>query len=200
MADHCIACQGPGEFSFRALEVRTLPVRDLGGEKKVQALGDFIEVSVCRSCAEKQLGLELDPLKASRNSNLRFGGILLLGLVLVVLNYLFLGGGWMYTALGIAAVICGVLGIYENVKTGREKKAELTSLSPEKALEKAAWSAALACLPKKEPSDVDLTYIPVTEETLARKNGDLMILYHLVPAIALEAHKKIHEKAASHQS
>ena len=46
--------------------------------------------------------------------------------------------------------------------------------------------------PKKNDIN-DITYIPVNEETLARKNGDLMILYELLPEIAIEAHKRIHE-------
>ena len=107
-------------------------------------------------------------------------------------------------------MICGVLAIYENVKLARERQKELSTLPEEKALEKAAWNLALARLPKKEQnsssmqdtrlkkrmverSDIDLTYIPITEETLARKNGDLMILYNLLPEIALEAHKRIHK-------
>ena len=38
----------------------------------------------------------------------------------------------------------------------------------------------------------DITYIPVDEETLARKNGELMIRYDLLPEIAFAAHKRIH--------
>ncbi|MBQ1369056.1 MAG: hypothetical protein IIY45_13390 [Firmicutes bacterium] len=210
MSDRCLICQEPGDIRFRALEVRTLPVRDLSGEKRVQALGDFVDVAICRSCAKKELELELAPLKASGKSNLRFGVVLLLGVLLIIGNLLFLKGGWIYTALGIAAVICGVLAIYENVKLARERQKELSSLPEDKALEKAAWNLALARLPKKEQnsssrqdtrlkkrmvehSDIDLTYIPITEETLARKNGDLMILYNLLPEIALEAHKRIHK-------
>ena len=49
----------------------------------------------------------------------------------------------------------------------------------------------LAEAPKKE-NDNDLTYIPICEKTLARKNGDLMILYHLLPEIAVEAWNRLH--------
>ena len=47
--------------------------------------------------------------------------------------------------------------------------------------------------PKKE-NENDLSYIPVNEKTLARKNGDLMILYHLLPEIAVEAWNKLHKE------
>ena len=45
--------------------------------------------------------------------------------------------------------------------------------------------------PKKENENA-LSYIPIDEKTRARKNGDLMILYHLLPEIAVEAWKRLH--------
>jgi len=39
----------------------------------------------------------------------------------------------------------------------------------------------------------DLTYIPVNGKSLKRKNGDLMILYGLLPEIAVEAWKRMHK-------
>ena len=45
--------------------------------------------------------------------------------------------------------------------------------------------------PKKEDMN-DLTYIPVNEKTRSRKNGDLMILYNLLPEIAVQAWKHLH--------
>ena len=47
--------------------------------------------------------------------------------------------------------------------------------------------------PKKE-GDNDLTYIPVTEKVLSMKNGGLMIEYKLLPAIAVQAWERLHEK------
>ena len=49
----------------------------------------------------------------------------------------------------------------------------------------------IAEAPKKEDIN-DLTYIPVNEKSRSRKNGDLMILYHLLPEIAVEAWKRLH--------
>ena len=48
-------------------------------------------------------------------------------------------------------------------------------------------------LPKKD-GDNDLTYIPITEKTLAMKNGDLMIMYDLLPEIAKEAWNILHDR------
>lgn len=47
--------------------------------------------------------------------------------------------------------------------------------------------------PKKE-NENDLTYIPINEQTLRRKNGDLMILYDLLPEIAVQAWNRLHGK------
>lgn len=60
------------------------------------------------------------------------------------------------------------------------------------ALEKAAWEVAVRCAPHKR-GDHDLTYLPITPETMAMKNGDLMIAYQLVPQIAVQAWNTLHE-------
>ena len=49
------------------------------------------------------------------------------------------------------------------------------------------------CSPRKEGSE-DLTYIPINEKTLARKNGDLMVLYGLLPEISVQAWNRLHHQ------
>ncbi len=189
----CISCKEPGEISLRALEVRTLPIRDLGGERKVQALGGFVDGAVCEKCARKQLALELDPLQSNRRSNMGFAIVFVMGILILILTYTLLKGQWVYAALGAAAIICGVLGLYDNIRSGIRRKKELSSLPEKKALYQAAWSVFVQNSPSKD-GDADLSYIPIDEDTLRRKNGDLMILYKLLPAIAVEAYNQIHQK------
>ena len=55
----------------------------------------------------------------------------------------------------------------------------------------------MQAIPRKNGEE-DLTYIPVDSETLSRKNGDLMILYDLIPDIAKEAFRRIHLKETPH--
>ena len=74
-----------------------------------------------------------------------------------------------------------------------EKAASLRALPEQEALTEAAWDVYLAEAPKKE-NENDLSYIPVNEKNRARKNGDLMILYHLLPEIAVEAWKRLHKE------
>ena len=47
MEDRCIRCGSPAAIPVRALEVRTLHVRSIGGERRVQALGDEKTGAVC---------------------------------------------------------------------------------------------------------------------------------------------------------
>ena len=160
MPDKCIRCGSPAAYPIRALEVRTLPVRGLGGERKVQALGDEKQDGVCEHCAQEQLKLSLDPVRAVKPQLIRFGAVFAAGLLIAL-------------------------------KKAKEKAASLRALPEAEALQEAAWDVFIAEAPKKEDVN-DLTYIPVNEKTRSRKNGDLMILYNLLPEIAVEAWKRLH--------
>ena len=192
MPDKCIRCGSPAAYPIRALEVRTLPVRGLGGERKVQALGDEKQDGVCEHCAQEQLKLSLDPVRAVKPQLIRFGAVFAAGLLIEAVTFLFLKDNrQVFLLLGIAALVCGILGIYDALKKAKEKAASLRALPEAEALQEAAWDVFIAEAPKKEDVN-DLTYIPVNEKTRSRKNGDLMILYHLLPEIAVEAWKRLH--------
>ena len=192
MENKCIRCGSRADWSVSALEVRTLPVRGLGGERKIQALGDEKQSGVCERCAQEQLNLSLDPVRAVRPQLVRFGAVFAAGLLIEAVTFLFLKDNrQVFLLLGIAALICGMLGIYDFLKKAKEKSASLRAMPKTEALEEAAWDVFVDEAPKKEDIN-DLTYIPVSEKTRSRKNGDLMILYHLLPEIAVEAWKRLH--------
>ncbi len=191
MEEKCIRCGGQAAYPIRALEVRTLHVRSMGGERRVQALGDEKESAVCEACARAQLALSLDPVKAVKPQLFTFGAVAAAGIAIEAVTFLFLNRHRIGILLGLAALVCGGLGIYEALRKAKEKAASLRTLPDAEAAEEAAWDVYLAEAPKKEGQN-DLTYIPVNEKTLARKNGDLMILYRLLPEIAVEVWKKIH--------
>ena len=194
MENKCIRCGGPALYPIRALEVRTLPVRSLGGERRVQALGDKKQASVCAQCARQQLDLSLNPFRAAKCQLVSFGAVFAAGLLIEAITFLFpKENRQIFLLLGIAALICGVLGIYDAVRKAKEKSASLRAMPEKEALEESAWDVFVSCAPKKE-NENDLTYIPVNEKTLRRKNGDLMILYHLLPEIAVEAWNRIHQR------
>ena len=193
MENRCVRCGGDAAFPVRAIEVRTLHVRSIGGERRVQALGDDRESAVCEACARAQLKLSLNPVKAAKQPLLTFGAVFAAGILIIAAALLFVKESrQVFILLGAAALICGVLGIYEALRKAKEKAAALAALPESEALEEAAWDVFTAEAPKKEDVN-DLTWIPVNEKTLARKNGDLMILYKLLPEIAVEAWKRLHK-------
>ena len=191
MNDRCIRCGQPAAFPVRAMEVRTLHVRGVAGERRVQALGDDKESAVCERCARESLDLSLNPLRAARKQVLGFGAVFAAGALLIAATFLFLNAQRVFLLLGFAALICGILGVADAVKKAKEKERALRALPESEALEEAAWDVFTAEAPKKEDVN-DLTYIPVNEKTLQRKNGDLMILYRLLPEIAVQAWNRLH--------
>ena len=192
MDNHCIRCGHPAAYPIRALEVRTLHVRSFTGERRVQALGDEKESAVCERCARESLALSTNPLRAAKKTLLCFSAVFAAGILLEAVTFLFLQDHrTVFALLGAAAMVCGVLGAVDALKNAKEKDRTLRALPEDEALEEAAWDVFLAEAPKKEGDD-DLTYIPVNEKTLKRKNGDLMILYRLLPEIAVQAWKKLH--------
>ena len=186
---NCMKCNRQTcDFTFRALEIQTFHVRDMTRHSKIQALGEFRDFSVCRQCAQEALSRHLNIRPAVIRTVLPFSLMIAAGLILTVLFWK--GEGALRLA-GLGITGCGILcmiGLLQNQLKGYRLYA---GMDHEEALRRCAWECAEQQAPKKD-GDNDLTYIPITEETLGRKNGDLMILYDLVPEIAVEAHKRIH--------
>ena len=174
---------------FKVLQVQTLHVRDLGKTSRVQALGDFEEYAVCETCTKEKYDSIVDNSAQVRKTWLFFGSFLLIGAALAFLNWN-VNSVLQFSGLGL--LIGGGLCLMGRLKSANAKKIQLLMLSDEEAMEQCAWEAMVDGAPKKNDIN-DITYIPVNEKTLARKNGDLMILYELLPEIAIEAHKRIHE-------
>lgn len=186
---NCIHCgNDTNNYHFRVLQVQTLHVRDLGGEKRVQALGDFEEYEVCAACAEEKYNTHMQGQGVLLKSILPY---LILGLAGFVVTMVFLKGNGAFRLLGLGMLVCGLLGTYSNAQSIGRKRRELSVKAREDALYDCAWECLLESAPKKNDVN-DITYIPVDEKTLSRKNGDLMILYDLLPEIAVQAYKRIH--------
>ena len=185
----CIKCgKEHHDYHFRTLRVETLYVRDVGKDSRVQTLGDFEEFTVCAGCAENKYNEYVHNEQVLKKTSLPFGLMILAGLVIALL----FRSELPILLFGAGMTICGATCLYGNLRNRTAKKRELEALSVEKALYRCAWECLTDAAPKKNDVN-DITYIPVDEETLARKNGDLMILFDLLPEIAIEAHKRIHE-------
>ena len=184
---NCLNCGQEAYYKFRVLEVRTLHVRDIPGDKRIQGLGYFKDYAICTDCAQQYLNQILKDHHQEHRQYLIFGGILLLGLIV---SFFFWSEGAI-RLFGIAATVCGILGIIANYQKTHAQNSAYSSLPLHQQLEKAAYEYMLTLAPKKLNLD-DLTYIPINEETLSLKKGDLMVLYKLLPEIAVEAYNKIH--------
>lgn len=190
----CIRCGAAADYTFRALPVRTLHLRELRGERRIQALGEEQECAVCRACAKSRLQTDRTPGKAWGRL-VPFAAIFIAGVVLAVL---FWHGEGALRLLGLAAVAGGGMGLAGTLANLRDRRTAYDGLDEKAALARAAWLAAVDALPRKA-GDEDLTYIPLNEKTFAMKNGDLMIEYELLPAIAKQAWAHIHEDPADPQ-
>ena len=186
--------EGAEGFHFHTLEIRTLHIRDLDREKRVQAIGGFRDFDICRNCALMELDRKVSLGKSAGRKVLAFAAVMLAGVILAGVTFVCMKESRVFVLLGLAAVLCGVLGIVQTVADARKRKQELQGMSEEEAAWSAAWECVTESAPKKE-GDNDLTYIPINKKTLERKNGDLMILYDLLPEIAVKAHGMIAEEA-----
>lgn len=185
----CIKCgREHSDYHFRVLQIQTLHVRDFGKNSKIQALGDFEEYDVCRTCAEEKYAAALDDGAAIRKTATVWGVVMAVGLALAIA---FWNGEGVLRLAGLGALIGGGLCLISGMQSATARKRQLSVLSHEDALYQCAWECLIDGAPNKNDIN-DITYIPVDEKTLARKNGDLMILYDLLPEIAVEAHKRIH--------
>ncbi len=184
----CIHCKEDASYHFRVLCVQTLPIRDLSGERRVQALGLFHDFSVCQRCAKAQLEAALHPAKTCVKKILPFGIVLLLGAAMTVL---FRSEPPALQLCGYAGIFCGITGLIYTVRTIHTVKQEYSALSPDAALARAAWNCFLTYAPKKDGEN-DLTYLPVSEETLRLKKDELMLRYDLLPAVAQKAWDLLH--------
>lgn len=189
----CLSCnKSPAEYSFRVLEIHTLHVRDFDGEKLIQSLGEERVYEVCAACVSSEMRAVLFPAVRILKGCAGFGVLALVGLVMSLTLSL---NAEMMTAiriLGPVAVVTGMSGIFGKVREILRQRKILAGLSEEDARRYAAWQCVLKHAPKKY-NDNDLTYIPVSEETLGMDVKALAEKYTLIPAIANKAQLSIRE-------
>ena len=178
----CSNCQKESDYEYRVLEVQTLHVRSLKGDNRVQALGNFQDYGICRSCAERRLK---DTLEFSGEKKKHC----ISSIVIIVLGCFILFGMGKEGLIGFTGlffILGGILIEYGTVREWFRTRKELMALPYEKRVERAAWLELLATAPKKS-IDSDLSYIPVNRETVNMKKGDFMVMYDLIPEIVEKA-------------
>ncbi len=179
---NCSNCQKEADFSYRVLEVQTLHVRSLKGDNKVQALGNFCNYGICRSCAERKLKDTLE-FSGEKKKHCIFSIVIIILGCLILLN---MGSEGLIGFTGLFFILGGVLIEYGTVSEWYRMRKELMALPFDERLKRAAWLELLATAPKKS-IDSDISYIPVDRETVNMKKGDFMVMYNLIPEIVEKA-------------
>ena len=114
--DKCIICgKSESEYAFDYLEVQTLHIRDLTGEKRVQALGETGSGCVCKACAAKKLG-QIENQTFPVKSLAPFIIIFLIGVFLCAFG---LGRDKIFLMMGAAAIACGIMGSFSRLRNDR---------------------------------------------------------------------------------
>lgn len=174
----CQKCHAAEVEPRLLLEIQTLHIRDLNGERRVQAVGNFVEANVCRDCAQQYLTGEGRPAGGMGRTVLI--SVLLMAVGAAVLSFT---KERPFQFFGFAALFCAAALLWSKIGAWRRRVAEDTNRTDEERLERAAWSLLVSCLPKKA-EDSDLTYIPVTADLPGSSVEELVKVYDLLPAIA----------------
>lgn len=177
------------DYKFQVLEVHTLHVRDFSGEKIIQALGDFRELSVNTACVESEMRAVIFPVRRILVKIFPFGIIFLAGLVLTFMITLY-NYPAAFRIIGPAGLFCGVTGMFDSVRKILSERKVLLSLTRDNALERIAFKCAVVSAPAKY-KDNDLSYIPVDEIKSAGSPEELAEKYNLLPAISRKAVKLV---------
>ena len=186
----CLNCNGArAEYSFDALEVHTLHVRDFGGERVIQALGERVRFEVCGACASEEVRASLFPAVRVLRKCWGFGVVLAVGAVLS-LTLTLSDEMIALRVIGPLGVFVGVSGIVGRVREVLARRKVLEAMSESERLRDSAWVCALRNAPKKF-GDNDITYIPINSQTMSMTEAELSDRYNLIPAIASLARKNL---------
>lgn len=189
----CLKCgtDSPDVLKFRVLEVHTLHIRDFSGERIIQALGESNEYEICTACASEEVQALLLPAGRIVRMCLPF---VLLGTVGAVLSVLLTFGDFMpaIRVIGPLAVIVGVIGTAGKIRDILRERESVSKMNHDEAVRYSAWQLLLRYAPKKF-GDNDITYIPVSKDTLNMTPSLLAENYDLLPSISVKAHEIMHE-------
>ena len=170
---------------FRVLEVHTLHIRDFGGERIIQALGEFKNFEIGMACAQSELQAVLFPAKKIFKKTFPFLILFIAGIIFTFT----LANKFDVAAikiLGIIAAFCGVSGTISETRKILIQRKNFLSMPHDEAIKNSAWQCVLKIAPKKF-GDNDLTYIPVDDEVKNFSVKELAEKYNLLESISRKA-------------
>ena len=186
----CVECKkdSPDALKFRILEVQTLHIRDFGGERIIQALGELKDYEVCRACTLEGVRAFVYPAGKIVKASLPFVGLVIAGVVLTLMLR-FQENIPALKAIGPLAVVVGVIGTCAKVREIWREHDAVSKMDHDNAVKYCAWKLLVSYAPKKY-EDNDITYIPV-EDVLTLSPEELAVKYELLPAISRKAYEVI---------
>ena len=179
------------EYTFRVLEVHTLHIRDFGGERLVQALGEEKVFSVCAACVSSEMRAALYPAGRILRKCLGFVVLFLTGLGLtltVSLRDVMLA----LRVIGPLAAFVGVSGAIGKVREILGQRRLLAGMSEPDGRKFSAWQCLLNNAPKKY-NDNDITYIPI-DDVRSFTPEELAVQYGLLSPISRKVYEVIHKE------
>lgn len=174
-------------IKIHTLEVHTLHIRDFGGERLIQALGNFRDFEISTACVESEARALLYPGRRIFVKSLPFVALIIIGIILV-LTLSVKSEIPALKALGFMAIFVGLSGIISEVRKNLATRKTFQAMTPDERLKYSTWQCVLKIAPKKY-NDNDLTYIPVDDDTKKLSVKELGEKYNLLPAIADKASK-----------
>lgn len=168
------------------IEVLTLHMRGMSGDKRAQALGEMVQAPLCDSCLDAYVAQQADASAAIRRQALLFGFLMLLGLLLALLPIDFLSQMRLF---GYAFALVGAAGLVFGIRSTRERAQQIASASLEQNRARFLPELALKHLPGKAGQN-DVSYIPWEDKLCDMTLGELMARYQLLPQIAQQLRDK----------
>ena len=178
-------------IKIHTLEVHTLHIRDFGGERLIQALGNFRDFEISTACVESEARALLYPGRRIFVKSLPFVALIIVGIILA-LTLSVKSEIPALKALGFMAIFVGFSGIISEVRKNLATRKTFQAMTPDERLKYSTWQCVLKIAPKKY-NDNDLTYIAVDEDTLRLDAKELGDKYKLLPAISQKAFAMLHE-------
>jgi hypothetical protein len=176
--EKCLVCKKNPGPPKTLITIRTLHIRDLGGEKKVQAVGNVIEEWVCGSCIQKEMDHALNPGKIIWKKTMLYAVLAAAGIAIAVFFH-----ERVLRIFGAAAVLCAVVCLYSDLTKISKRRKSTIDNSPEENNTFYSLELIRRNLPRKNGEE-DLTYIPMERSLVSASLGDMGVEYGLIPEIA----------------
>ena len=133
---------------IKTLEVHTLHIRDFGGERLIQTLGNFRDFEVSEACVQSETRALLYPGRRILVKSLPFAALILVGIALT-LTLTIKSEIPAIKALGLIAIFVGLSGIISTVLKNIRTSKNFRAMNDNERIRFSAFQCMLKTAPKK---------------------------------------------------